>query len=99
MAAPLDQPFILKSGVTFRPLETGGLLVDLATGECWEVNPTGATLWNRLVGGQTLREAIEGLQEEYDVVREAVEQDAVRLCSDLVAAGLLGTSPVTKASP
>jgi len=85
--------------VTFRPLETGGLLVDLATGECWEVNPTGASLWNRIVAGQTLREAIEALQGEYDVARETVEPDAVRLCSALVAGGLLDTASPKKAIP
>lgn len=99
MGALLDRPFIAKSGVTFRPLETGGLLVDLATGDCWEVNPTGASLWNRLVAGQTLREAIEALRGEYEVTPEHVEADAVRLCSELVAAGLLDTGSAKKASP
>lgn len=78
-----------KSSVTSRPFESGLFLLDVTTGLSCELNGTGARAFALLESGASLREVLVELASEYDVAREALERDLLRLVSDLLACGML----------
>ena len=88
-----DKRFSAKADVVCTPMEKGALLVDLASGDCWELNRVGAALWEKLAAGGTLNEAAQEIQTTYEVDPGIVDADAVRLCESLVRAGLLSPAP------
>ena len=71
--------------------QVGGetVMLDLAKGAYFGLDPVGARMWQLLAGGKTLVEVCDAIVEEYDVSRDAVEQDLLGLVADLMAQGLL----------
>ena len=88
----IDQHFIPKPRVVFSPLEAGGLLVDLQSGDCWELNRVGAALWSGLVGGESLRATVARIHREFEVDPTIAESDARKLCASLLKMGLIRSS-------
>jgi hypothetical protein len=88
-ASTSDLKYAAKSDVVCTPMEKGALLVDLGTGDCWELNRVGAALWNKLAAGETLDQAAKEIHTTYEVEPAIVQADGVRLCESLVGAGLL----------
>lgn len=85
----IDRQFVPKPRVVFSPLEGGGLLVDLQSGDCWELNRVGAALWSGLVGGESLRATVARIQRDFEVDPTEAESDARRLCASLLSVGLI----------
>ncbi len=71
--------------------QVGGetVMLDLAKGAYFGLDPVGARMWQLLAEGKTLVEVCDAIVEEYDVSRDAVEQDLLGLVADLMAQGLL----------
>ena len=65
------------------------VMLDLAKGTYFGLDPVGARMWQLLAEGKTLAEICDAIVEEYDVSRDAVEQDLLGLVADLMAQGLL----------
>lgn len=65
------------------------VMLDLAMGTYFGLDPVGARMWQLLAEGKTLAEICDAIVEEYDVSRDAVEQDLLGLVADLMAQGLL----------
>ena len=84
-----DNSFLAKQDVVSRPLEKGALLVDLSSGDCWELNQVGAAIWDSLIAGKTVTETVDGLSAVHKISRAIIEADAIKLCESLVTAGLL----------
>lgn len=70
-------------------MASGGMLVNLATGACFELNRSAADLWTRLSNGGTVASAIETVREMYPVAPDVIEADALQLCHELLQAGLV----------
>ena len=64
-------------------------MIDLDSGSCFRLNPVGAVLWARLAAGETVGGAIDAVREQYDVSADVAEADALRLCGELLAMGLV----------
>jgi Coenzyme PQQ synthesis protein D (PqqD) len=92
---PKDAFFALRPDVRYRPMPSGGMLVNLSTGACFELNRAGADLWTRLAGGATLGRAIGALRDTYDAAPDVIEADFLRLCGALLAEGLVEPRPGT----
>jgi hypothetical protein len=92
---PKDACFALRPDVRYRPMPSGGMLVNLSTGACFELNRVGADLWARLAAGTTLAGAIAALREKYDATPDVIEADFLRLCGALLAEGLVELGPGT----
>ena len=75
--------------VEFRSVEEGGILVDLESGACFQLNRVGAQLWKRLSAGDTVGAAIDSLRQRYDVASEVLERDSLLLCDELLRVGLI----------
>jgi hypothetical protein len=83
---------------TYRPAEQvvatmlqGGtaLLLDLETTSYFDLNPTGALIWEALASGKTATEAASELVKTFAVDAETAQQDAEALVAELVENCLL----------
>jgi hypothetical protein len=81
--------------VEFRSVEEGGILVDLESGACFQLNRVGADLWKSLSGGATVGAAIDSLRSRYDVASEVLERDSLLLCDELLRVGLIAHRSAT----
>jgi len=71
--------------------QVGGetVMLDLAKGAYFGLDPVGARMWQLLAEDKTLAEVRDAIVEEYDVSREDAERDLLALVADLRAQGLL----------
>ena len=65
------------------------VILDLASGTYFGLDPVGARIWQLLAEGKTLAEVCDTLLEEYEVSREQLEQDTLDLAQKLEAQGLI----------
>ena len=66
------------------------VILDLASGTYFGLDPVGARIWELLGDGKTLAEICEQMLEEYEVSREELERDTLRLAQELADQGLIG---------
>ena len=65
------------------------VMLDLAKGAYFGLDPVGARMWQLLAEGKTLAEVRDAIAEEYDAPRDAIERDLLALVDDLKAQGLI----------
>jgi hypothetical protein len=65
------------------------VILDLASGTYFGLDPVGARIWELLGEGKTLSEVCGQMLEEYEVSREELERDALRLAKELADQGLV----------
>lgn len=65
------------------------VMLDLARGAYFGLDPVGARIWQLLEAGRTLVEICDIVVDEYEVSREDFEQDLLRLVDSLAKSGLL----------
>jgi pyrroloquinoline quinone biosynthesis protein D len=65
------------------------ILLDIDSGEYFELKDVGADVWARCQGDQTIDEIVQGLAGQWDVSRAVLEADVVELLTDLHRAGLI----------
>lgn len=75
--------------VLARQVGAETVMLDLAKGEYFGLDPVGARMWQLLAEGKTLAEVRDAIVEEYDVSRADAERDLLALVADLLAQGLL----------
>ena len=65
------------------------VLLDLASGTYFGLNPAGARIWQLLESGKSLGEICDAMLDEFDVPRGALEEDALALARELAAKDLV----------
>jgi hypothetical protein len=85
----------VPSQVMTREMGDETVILDLASGTYFSLNPVGTRFWQLVREGRTLAQACDLMQDEYDVAREQLETDLQRLAQDLVARGLLVVRPAS----
>ena len=65
------------------------VILDLASGTYYGLDPVGARMWQLMTDEQTLAAICDTLLDEYEVTREALEGDILRLTEELLAKGLV----------
>jgi hypothetical protein len=65
------------------------VILDLATGTYFGLDPVGARMWELMAEGKTLAEVCGVMLDEYEVAREELETDALRLADELAAQRLI----------
>ena len=65
------------------------VLVQLQTNRIYELNPTGARLWELLQGGADLEQARERMLAEFDVSEDELRNNMNEIVDELVAMQLL----------
>ena len=66
------------------------VILDLASGTYFGLDPVGARIWELMGEGKTLAEICEQMLDEYEVSREELERDTLRLAQELADQGLIG---------
>lgn len=85
----------LSDGVTIpaqvmaRTVGDETVILDLASGTYFGLDPVGARIWALIGEGKTLAEICTTMLEEYEVEREPLEADVLRLVAELVERGLV----------
>lgn len=65
------------------------VILDLASGTYYGLDPVGARIWQLIAEGKALASVCETLIEEFDVSRETLEHDVLHLTKELRARGLV----------
>ena len=65
------------------------VILDLASGTYYGLDPVGARIWQLMAEGKTLASVCEILLDEFDVTREPLERDVLHLTQELSAKGLV----------
>jgi hypothetical protein len=71
----------------------GAVLLEMSSGDCFELNQMAAAMWTRLTGGETLPEVVAAIAARFGVNTATVEADARALIVDLVRRGLAMSTP------
>jgi hypothetical protein len=75
--------------VNVQPVDDRGVLVDLRSGRCWELNPVGFAIWRLLADGRSLADASHEIADRYAVDAEVSRTDVTDLVGALLGAGLV----------
>ena len=65
------------------------VILDLPSGTYFGLDPIGARMWQLMGEGRTLGEVCEAMLEEYEVSREDIESDVLKLAAELLAKQLI----------
>ena len=74
--------------VVSREIENGAVLVDMGSGQCFELNRVGLEIWQAIGRGATVQDIYETMADLYPGDRERLMADLATLADALVAAGL-----------
>jgi Coenzyme PQQ synthesis protein D (PqqD) len=86
--APGDR-VVVPEHVRSRQFDDELVILDLAEGEYFSLNDVGARMWHALVAGSTPDQVAEVLVVRYEVQREALVADCLRLVDELLERGLV----------
>ena len=89
MTTATDRVYRLNDSLRFCVFEDGGVLFDLESRACHEINSSAAQIIERLKKGSALAELIEAVNSQFDSPPAAVEKDVVDFVEDLVRRGWL----------
>jgi hypothetical protein len=82
-------PVDVTRSIVTQPTDTGAVLMDRATGNCFELNRVGAAIWKALSEGKSSEVIAAELVETYRVKPEIAAADVETLVSSLVQHGLI----------
>ena len=89
----------LRDSVLVAEVEYGLALLDEASGQYWNLNPTGALIVQTLLAGGSPAHAAEELTRQYAVDTDTAHRDVQDLVRELQSAGLVeGEAPTRLAS-
>ena len=85
----LSDKVSIPTQVMARTVGDETVILDLASGTYYGLDPVGARMWQLMTDGQTLAAICDTLLDEYEVTRETLEGDILRLTEELRAKGLV----------
>lgn len=65
------------------------VILDLASGTYFGLNPVGAQIWQLLSAGKTIAETCKAMVENYDVSPSEIERDVINLANELLSKNLV----------
>jgi hypothetical protein len=78
--------------VVGQPTAEGAVLMDMSTGDCFELNRTGAKIWSLLSAGQSIVDIVATLAAEHHLAPGPLEADVRALITELGRRGLVKPS-------
>jgi len=82
----------IPAQVMARQVGTETVILDLATGTYFGLDPVGARIWQLMSEGKTLAEVCDTMLAEYAVARADIERDVLELAEQLLARQLIGVA-------
>jgi hypothetical protein len=89
MADAVDRPLLPNPLISAQRMETGAVLMDAASGDCFELNRIGAEVWEQIASGGEVAAMVTGLASRYGVAVDRVSEDVGTLIDQLLARGLV----------
>ncbi|NLR69427.1 PqqD family protein [Novosphingobium sp. ERN07] len=87
----LTGSFTLSEDVVAREVGEETMLLDLASGTYFGLNPVGGRFWQLLEEGRSAAEARDCLLDEFEVEADVLDADLSTLLDELAAKGLVAT--------
>jgi hypothetical protein len=88
-SSTLFMPFKTSSDTVSRRLGDAAVLIRLSTNRIYELNSTGARLWDLLQTARSLDDIVETLCGEFDGAPATIRADVEELLQRLTAEGLV----------
>jgi hypothetical protein len=88
-----------RAEVAVRSTPSGAIIVNLATGQCWQLNRIGADLFEQIKTERTIGDVCDALKNRYAISRDVLERDICRLTEELLEAGLIDRNTRSAAGP
>ena len=85
----LTDKLAIPPQVMARTVGDETVILDLASGTYFGLDPVGARIWALMGERKTLAEICATMLEEYEVEREKLETDVLRLSGELMERGLV----------
>ena len=85
----LSDKVTIPAQVMARQVGDETVILDLASGTYFGLDPIGARIWQLIGEGKALGEICEALLAEYEVSREQLQGDLERLLQELGSKGLI----------
>ena len=85
----LSEKVTIPAQVMARTVGDETVILDLASGTYFGLDPVGARIWALMGEGQTLAEICATMLDEYEVERAQLEADVLRLAAELAERGLI----------
>lgn len=81
-----------KAAVKWKKIGDGGILLDLHSGDYYELDATALSIWKLIDGRTTARGMAERLARHYAAPPATVEKDVKRFLLELKKRGLIETA-------
>ena len=88
----LTEKVTIPEQVLARQVGEETVILDLASGTYFGLDPVGARIWQLMTEGKTLAEVCATMLAEYEVTREDIERDVLRLAEELHAKQLISVA-------
>jgi hypothetical protein len=85
----LTDKLAIPAQVMARTVGDETVILDLASGTYFGLDPVGARIWALMGEGRVLADICATMLEEYEVEREQLEADVLRLATELAERGLV----------
>ena len=85
----LSDKITIPAQVMARTVGDETVILDLASGTYFGLDPVGARIWALISERKTLAEICTTMLEEYEVEREQLEADVLSLAGELAERGLV----------
>jgi hypothetical protein len=79
----------IPAQVMARQVGEETVILDLASGTYFGLDPVGGRIWQSMSEGRTLAEVCAAMLAEYEVTPEDIERDVLRLAEELRAKQLI----------
>jgi len=84
----IENSVVLSKDAVFRDLDGEAVVLDLASGGYFGLNPVATRIWQLIEQHGRLQTVLEELIEEYESTPDDLERDLLDLVTRLAAAGL-----------
>lgn len=91
MTLALDTRLRKRPGIKWKRIGKAGILLDLRTGNYFELDETALAIWTMLDGKSSLSRVVDRLARAYACPRQTVERDVVSFASELRKRKLIET--------
>lgn len=88
----IDSRLVISPEAVAREVGGETMLLDLASGTYFGLDEVGGRVWQALEDGATLAEACDGIEADFDVSREQLESDVLKLANELLEKSLVSVS-------
>jgi len=93
----MDETILVANpNVVVQQTNDGAILMDMASGDCFELNRIGAEIWSRVAAGEALAELVARMAATYGLPPAAVEADVRSLLAELTRNGLLTSKSASR---